>query len=972
MGVQDQSMADQGSTLCSLAESAGNLVRTMFQKIADELLVIDQLMQEADSGQIQLGTVPSSDPSYYVNAKLLSENKTNNSAIVPGFDPETNQSTARSMWMVIGPKDGVDHINLGSWQDVPEDYKKFYNTWLIALPYTTSVLDRQFVTTLYAPYHKPIGNAEGFFVEYPLFAQWDVYVEYISPRGDEPYFKFSTRPWYKQTDIRGVLHATEFIYPYKFTSTQSYGYSACVLTTSSGTDKGMVCLDYEPTFLKDYIETVGAGRQISFFVLDLSNYKVLIYSNKNNLDDDITNITQVEFGLKSLSTEEAIEFDNKFRSFVEDFDPKTNFMMSYTKNEADYILTISKFEVMVSWNSSVPKKQFIIGVNMPQAIIIDDFESMKDRVLRIVFFLNGLLLALTFLLLIVAPILVSWVASAITTPIENLKKILLQISGDYMEEEEFNEKKARKRDILSRLIPDIDSLSRELENLNKRFTVLQKAISFARIAESASTDAEALMNYAQALSIYRDLKNLRGIGSISFNLGNIHFKHERYDEALSYYKESINCSQKELENLKDIESKVKRNIDEAKSVSKVLNRGKNDKGMSLEIHLKVKAEVEESHCTRTYQMAQCMLMADRKDKYKRIDFANNQHIRSLLFETLTMDLNRKKNPYRVILCLLDIADTYIDIEHYEEAKKTIKEANEKLRVYEEEYVDFDDESSVDYKIPPANLRQKCLYIMGKLSLAQDRKRDACVLFTRAIEHGETYDPTIRRACLTAIRDIFRQQGLIAKAPNVDKILALLNNKRKDIVILLDYSQSMIEEKKIVIAVANILRLFDKFIKGDDRVSFIRFNMNCDIVFTLVEKSKSTTVLRRNIEESTKPSGGTAFYNAIYEALKIFQRAEPRNSNKWIIALTDGDDNESRITFEQVYKKLQRTPDVNLIIIGLGLQAALKKKLSYLCRSTTDGLFLDSPTQEDLNVAFQALSNIVFGFETTIENEKITF
>ena len=145
----------------------------------------------------------------------------------------------------------------------------------------------------------------------------------------------------------------------------------------------------------------------------------------------------------------------------------------------------------------------------------------------------------------------------------------------------------------------------------------------------------------------------------------------------------------------------------------------------------------------------------------------------------------------------------------------------------------------------------------------------------------------------------------------------MQRKQKDLIILLDYSQSMLENKKIQNAIHNILRLFDKYVKPDDRVSFVRFNMNCDVVFSLVEKKKNTVFLRKSIEDSHKPSGGTAFYNALFEALKIFARAEQRLVSKWIIALTDGDDNESSINFEQTCKKFGRS-DVSLIIVGLGL------------------------------------------------------
>ena len=83
-----------------------------------------------------------------------------------------------------------------------------------------------------------------------------------------------------------------------------------------------------------------------------------------------------------------------------------------------------------------------------------------------------------------------------------------------------------------------------------------------------------------------------------------------------------------------------------------------------------------------------------------------------------------------------------------------------------------------------------------------------------------------------------------QAFKVGELLESFVVKKKDIVLTLDYSQSMSEGGRITTAVTNILKIFDNFIKSDDRVAFIRFNMNCDLVFSLMEKSRNTVQLRR--------------------------------------------------------------------------------------------------------------------------------
>ena len=91
--------------------------------------------------------------------------------------------------------------------------------------------------------------------------------------------------------------------------------------------------------------------------------------------------------------------------------------------------------------------------------------------------------------------------------------------------------------------------------------------------------------------------------------------------------------------------------------------------------------------------------------------------------------------------------------------------------------------------------------------------------------------------------------MLDKVPNLPKMLQSYSPKNKDIVIVLDYSQSMGENNRIHLAVNSLLKVFDKYVKMNDRIGFIRFNLNCDIVFSLVEKKKNTSQLRKQIEDS---------------------------------------------------------------------------------------------------------------------------
>ena len=64
-------------------------------------------------------------------------------------------------------------------------------------------------------------------------------------------------------------------------------------------------------------------------------------------------------------------------------------------------------------------------------------------------------------------------------------------------------------------------------------------MKYAKEGYNSSNDALALMNYAQSLKIFEELKNKRGQGIIHNNLGNLHMKNDRIDEALDEYFKAV-------------------------------------------------------------------------------------------------------------------------------------------------------------------------------------------------------------------------------------------------------------------------------------------------------------------------------------------------------------------------------------------------------------------------------------------------
>lgn len=50
----------------------------------------------------------------------------------------------------------------------------------------------------------------------------------------------------------------------------------------------------------------------------------------------------------------------------------------------------------------------------------------------------------------------------------------------------------------------------------------------------------------------------------------------------------------------------------------------------------------------------------------------------------------------------------------------------------------------------------------------------------------------------------------------------------------------------------------------------------------------------------------------------------------------------------------------MIIVGLGLDQKIIPLLRELCLATPEGVFIETPTNNDLEIAFQSITDIIYG------------
>jgi Mg-chelatase subunit ChlD len=159
------------------------------------------------------------------------------------------------------------------------------------------------------------------------------------------------------------------------------------------------------------------------------------------------------------------------------------------------------------------------------------------------------------------------------------------------------------------------------------------------------------------------------------------------------------------------------------------------------------------------------------------------------------------------------------------------------------------------------------------------------------------------------------------------------SKPKDLVFVLDYSGSMGGDR-ITAAVESMLSIYDNYVYKSDRCAFIRFASKSEMIFDLQSKNDN---IRSMLANSKRPGGMTAFRTAVQSAMQLLNSQEQSSGElpargHWIIALTDGSDNQSSVTNGQLCNELKQS-NCCLITVGITMGSADQKLITSLCGST---------------------------------------
>ena len=207
-----------------------------------------------------------------------------------------------------------------------------------------------------------------------------------------------------------------------------------------------------------------------------------------------------------------------------------------------------------------------------------------------------------------------------------------------------------------------------------------------------------------------------------------------------------------------------------------------------------------------------------------------------------------------------------------------------------------------------------------------------------------------------ITDLGKDDFLVTenKKPQVIQEFTAETDLPLRIAILIDTSNSIrdrfkFEQEAAVEFINSVIR------PKEDRAMVVSFDTSAELVSDLIDDPEKLAKAIRNL----RPGGGTSLYDAIYFACRDrLQQDQPRHKfRRAVIIVSDGDDNQSRVTRDQALEMAQKADSVIYAISTniSRIEGDGDKVLKYLSLETGGQAFFPFKVQ-DLAQDFENIAN----------------
>jgi len=458
---------------------------------------------------------------------------------------------------------------------------------------------------------------------------------------------------------------------------------------------------------------------------------------------------------------------------------------------------------------------------------------------------------------------------------------------------------------------DIEETCKDVAVLRNAFKAMLTSVRFGSEAYYSGDIDKSRMCFEEALELFTRVRNQRGIGISQNNLGSVYSQKGEFDKAEKAYMNSIELAQIDLDNAKTDEQKVR--------------------------------------ATRTLSSR----MGNRAVLY--MQKGDLHQAEKFILEAIKLD-QTTLNPLGFVIKSGTLASVYIKQNRLGDAKLSIDEAG-RLLYDENTFMSAPDTSDEDF----LTCKSYNQLNHAELCYANGDFQQAYFIADKELVANQILSSGVRQKCFSLMMKVYQQYNAQDAMKALSSLIGSVSSGNKNIMIVYDFSGSMSGGRHRA-AMESLQMIFHDYINTDDNVGFIHFNHSVHVDVGIKHKEENLQEFTRLFGTLTNPMGGTAFYQACWVALDLFQNNKANKSREnWIIALTDGEDNSSKKNVNDLVKRLKKDKTASFICVCVDVNQGVYQSCKKLSDATPKGECLDARGGLDaIKDAFKKVAKMLEG------------
>jgi tetratricopeptide (TPR) repeat protein len=414
----------------------------------------------------------------------------------------------------------------------------------------------------------------------------------------------------------------------------------------------------------------------------------------------------------------------------------------------------------------------------------------------------------------------------------------------------------------------------------------------------------AMDNYMGVYEMMEAVDNKRGLGVCLNNIANLYLNQKDFQKAENYYGKAI----QNVSNLIEQES----------------DTGKQNKLKLIRANRKMNLG------------SMFTSKGDFKEAFRHLQEAYNEHV-------------AQGNMSGIAQVAGNIVQAHIEMKEYQNADQLAEQVLQIVNRTIPDPQNITKEAAAAYQYVCLN--------MGLCRQARGDLAEAAKWFRYALDRLPTVVAQVSNPCLMGLAAYYAQTDP-PKAKEIER-LTLANVAPKDVYLVLDVSGSMLHN---IQTCRTSMKKILAILNDNDSLQLTTFASELVEAFPLTPIRGNRETLASYIDTKTTLRGRTAFYDALLATGGKIENK--RASNSWVVALTDGEDNESHFRSENNVRRLfgrlhQSLGDgFKLILITVGTLQNMYTIQSIQASAGPSSILIKADNVNEIQRAFESVAEML--------------